>query len=338
MLNATPTHSEASCSTQLYYIMVMLCKGTAVTRVVNAGAHEGLEAWRCLVLHHEPTSLIRSAGLLQELLNFSLEGETAARMAQFDRDTDRYEKASGETFPGNIRIGVALRMLPDGPLNQHLVLNSARLATWVILKAEIDNVFRAQAADSSTPQPMDLSAYGTQELDSFQKGKSRGKGKSKGQKQTQGQSSDDAMPDLWQGWSLEERLLVQHPRWLGRGNHSQGQEQGQRRQGQDLHQHPAIEQSQEECEVGATGETTLSGFFLSAFEEEAELNSFESKIAGVLVTGIDSGDARLVVPAGEIPGYSSIRTAKLVVCTRLPPESVFDWGKQEGQGTVDRKV
>ena len=34
---------------------------------------------------------------------------------------------------------------------------------------------------------------------------------------------------------------------------------------------------------GATGETTLSGFFLNAFEEEAELNSFESKISGVLV-------------------------------------------------------
>ena len=42
---------------------------------------------------------------------------------------------------------------------------------------------------------------------------------------------------------------------------------------------------------------------MNAFEEEAELNSFESKIAGVLVTGIDSGAARSVVPAGEIPGY-----------------------------------
>ena len=101
-------------------------------------------------------------------------------MAQFDRDIDRCEKASGERLPENIRIGVALRMLPDGPLKQHLVLNSALLATWVTLKAEIDNVRRAQAAASSTPQPMDLSAYGAQELDSFQKGKSRGKGKAKG--------------------------------------------------------------------------------------------------------------------------------------------------------------
>ena len=86
-----------------------------------------------------------------------LQGEIAARMVQFDRDIDCYEKTSGENFPNNIRIGVALRMLPDGPLKQHLVLNSARLTTWETLKAEIDNVRRAQAAASSTPQPKRMS-------------------------------------------------------------------------------------------------------------------------------------------------------------------------------------
>ena len=114
--------------------------------MVSAAAQESLEGWRGLVLHHEPTSLTRSAGLLQELLNFSFEGEIAARMAQFDRDIDRYEKACGESFPNHVHIGVALRMMRDGPLKQHLVLNSARLTTWETLKAEIDNVRRAQAA------------------------------------------------------------------------------------------------------------------------------------------------------------------------------------------------
>ena len=58
-----------------------------------------------------------------------------------------------------------------GTVKQHFVFNSALLTTWATLKAEIDNVRRAQAAASSTPQPMDLSASG---------GKSRGKGKGKG--------------------------------------------------------------------------------------------------------------------------------------------------------------
>ena len=152
------------------------------------------------LLHHEPTSLTRSAGLLQELLNFGFEDEIAAQMAQFDRDVDRYEKASGGNFPENIRIGVALRMLPDGSLKQHLVLNSARLTTWETLKAEIDNVSCAQAAATSTPQPMGLSAYATQELEVARQGK--------GQRKTQGRPSEDAMPDLRQGWSLEARLTA----------------------------------------------------------------------------------------------------------------------------------
>ena len=180
VLNATLAQAEVSCSTQLHYMLVMLCKGTALTRGVNAGAQEGVEAWRALVLHFEPTSLTRNTCLLQELLNFNFEGEIAERMVQFDRDIDHYAKASGENFPNNIRICVALRMLPDGPL-KHLVLNSARLTTWQTLKAEIDNVRREQAAASSAPQAMDLSACGTQGLDAFQKGnpKSRGKGKDK---------------------------------------------------------------------------------------------------------------------------------------------------------------
>ena len=71
-------------------------------------------------------------------------------------------------------------MMPDGWLKQHFVLNSARLTAWETLQAEIDNVRRAQAATSSTQQPMDVSAHGAQGLDAFQKGKSRGKGKDKG--------------------------------------------------------------------------------------------------------------------------------------------------------------
>ena len=141
--------------------------------MVNAGAQKGLEAWRALVLHHEPTSLTRSAGLLQEILNFSSEGETAARMAQFDRDIDRNrnEKASGETFPENIRIGVAVthvagRTVETTPCPQQCSVDHVGNTEGRDRQCQTS----AQAAASSTPQPMDLSAYGTQELDSFQRG------------------------------------------------------------------------------------------------------------------------------------------------------------------------
>ena len=39
-------------------MLVMMCKnGAALTGVVDAGSEEGLEAWRGLVLQHEPKSL-----------------------------------------------------------------------------------------------------------------------------------------------------------------------------------------------------------------------------------------------------------------------------------------
>ena len=71
---------------------------TALTRIVNAGIRK---AWK-------PGD---SAGLSQELLNFSFKEETGGRLAQFDRDVDRYQKASQERLPDNISSGVALGMM-----------------------------------------------------------------------------------------------------------------------------------------------------------------------------------------------------------------------------------
>ena len=78
-------------------MLLTLCKAIASTPVLKAGTQEGLEAWRILVLQHEPTSLTRGAGLLQEFLHFSFDGEIGGRLAQFDRDVDRCEKASLRT-------------------------------------------------------------------------------------------------------------------------------------------------------------------------------------------------------------------------------------------------
>ena len=297
MLNATLMQPEALCSTQLYHMLVMLCKRTALMRVVNAGA-----SWRAVVLHHEPTSLTRSAGLLQELLNFNFEGEIAARMAQHDRDIDRFEKASGENFPNQ---HPHRSLMPDGPLTQHLVLNSARLTTWETLKAEIDSVRRAQAAASSTPQPTDLSAYGAQEFDAFHKGKSRGKGKDKGKRK-------DDLPKRpcpicgkaghWKRgcWYNEANLK---PKDKSKGKEGKGkssantQQQAHKdkksvkywncnAQGHVAKDCPKKSKSLSAVESrappssGATGETTtLSGFFLNAFEEEAELTHAAFRLA-----------------------------------------------------------
>ena len=74
LLNATLAAADAVLSAQLHFMIVMLCKESALARVVNAGVREGLEGWRALVLHHEPPSKVQASSLLLDLLPYSLGG------------------------------------------------------------------------------------------------------------------------------------------------------------------------------------------------------------------------------------------------------------------------
>ncbi len=97
-LNVNMDADEAGMSSQLYYMLVMICKSSALTRVVNAGPGEGLEAWRLLVLYYEPPSQTRSAGLLLELQAYDFEGDVSGKLVAFGRDIFRYEQSSKEKF------------------------------------------------------------------------------------------------------------------------------------------------------------------------------------------------------------------------------------------------
>ena len=138
--------------------------------------------------------------------------------------------------------------------------------------------------------------------------------------QTQGRPPEDAMPDLRQGWSLEARLLA-HTQQANKDKKS-AKCWNCNAQGHVAKDCPKKKRSSSAVESeappspGATGEMTSSGFILNSFEEEAELNSFESKTSGVLVIGIDSGAARSVVPTGEILGHPVERDSETSrVCT-----------------------
>lgn len=171
-LNAVMQPQDLSMSNQLYYMLVMIYKAGALTRFVNAGPCEGAAAWRALVMHHEPMSMTRSAGLLQEVLAYDFEGDISGKLVAFGRDIHLYKTSSQVTFPDNIMVGTLLRRLPEGPMRQHLILNSGRLTSWALMKDEAENLKRAQLATSSGPSPMDIGVV--EDVNALQQGKGKG--------------------------------------------------------------------------------------------------------------------------------------------------------------------
>ena len=177
MLNATLQNAgEKEASEQLAFVLVMVCRAAALDQVVNAGAGEGLSAWRSLCRRFEPNVRSRFAGILMGILSFDFSGDVIARVEAFEREVAQYERTSGEDVSDGIRVGVVLQRLEDSPLKQHLLMNSERLARWTDFRSELVCVRRAQQVLSASAQPMDVGA-----LDSGKgKGSRGGKGKGKG--------------------------------------------------------------------------------------------------------------------------------------------------------------
>ena len=156
VLNVALDAASSAISSQLYYVLIMTCRGPALDRVVNSGPGEGLEAWRQLTLANDPQTGTRHAGMLLELLPYSFEGDILARLEAFERDLAKYEQSTGERMPAGIKIGTVVRQSPEGALRQRLIMNMDRFQTWEVFKHEIQNVKRAQAAAQSGPSPMNL--------------------------------------------------------------------------------------------------------------------------------------------------------------------------------------
>ena len=87
-------------SPQLYWMMLMICKGAALKTVFLTGDSEGLEAWRQLTEKYDPKMRTRFAGQLMSILSFSLQGNTTERITAWEREIATYERDSGKTLPG----------------------------------------------------------------------------------------------------------------------------------------------------------------------------------------------------------------------------------------------
>jgi len=72
-----------------------------------------------------------------QLLAWDFTGDAHERMEMFDRAVALYQARTKEVLSDSMKIGIALRQLEEGPLKQHMQMNSARLTAWPNFKQEV---------------------------------------------------------------------------------------------------------------------------------------------------------------------------------------------------------
>ena len=149
---------DRAASAQLYWMILVICKGAALNTVFLAGDSEGLEAW--LTEKYEPKIRTRFAGQLMSILSFSLQGDTTERITAWERETATYDCDSGKNLDDEIKIGTVLLRLPESQLKTHLVMRVDKLKKWTDFRDEVVAISRAIAVVQTQPTPMDIGALG----------------------------------------------------------------------------------------------------------------------------------------------------------------------------------
>ena len=192
-------------NSQLYSALRSMTEGTPFTYVDNAASGNGLEAWRALHAKYDPATggrkkamlnaLIRPQRTTYEQLSGALERWKTLR-TRYEQKKDQFGKR--ELLPQSIAMN-ALEQLVPADLEQHLLLNAARLKTFESYDLEIKSFVEAKhggkvkitsyfTKDDGGARPMDIgslitlvaggsnvSAKDLAAFQKFQKGKGKGK-------------------------------------------------------------------------------------------------------------------------------------------------------------------
>ena len=139
---------------------MMLTEGPALTRVINAGHGQGLNAWRMLAAEYEPKPSARNVGDLLAILQLDFGKDIVTGFETFDKLVHEFDRRSPNPLQDEVKIGTVLENLVDGPLKQHLRMSLQQLDTYDKLRNEVIRVRHAQMAAAAAPQPMDISDIG----------------------------------------------------------------------------------------------------------------------------------------------------------------------------------
>ena len=213
--------AHLKCCIQMYCSLALITKGSVRTLVRSVEEFNGAEAWRLVHSRYAPDSQNRQYALMQKIMMPArlwcdhAEGfESGLRASELD--VGEWERASGTAMADAVKYTVMMNMAPiflRNSLQSGTYANSAALRAALLQLCYCSRNFGANptvSAGNGTRADND----NLMQVDNLKKSK----GKSKNKHQIQKKKSHDQhdqhelcrhrhVQELWQNWTLGERLL-----------------------------------------------------------------------------------------------------------------------------------
>ena len=157
----------------LWSSLIATCDNTALVLCERAGAGEGIEAWRRLNVKYDVQTRQTKVVRIIKILNWDFKsGDLLDQLDAFDTAIAKYESATGKELDDDTKIGVVIKGMESGSLQEHMLLHSERCVTYEEFREEVDTIAKAKQSNLLSSSPMDIGV--------LKGGGSKGGGSSKG--------------------------------------------------------------------------------------------------------------------------------------------------------------
>ena len=157
LLNAKNQAETVQRSNELYYMLVLICREKALSKVTSVAEGEGYASWRALIDEYEPKLSRRFAGLLVHILGYRFDvNDLTTSLEKWERLIKDYESQSDEKVTDNMRVGILTANMPDEDIAKHIFMNASKYTSYKILKSDVTDMVKIrQIKDGPAPMAID---------------------------------------------------------------------------------------------------------------------------------------------------------------------------------------
>ena len=157
----------------------MVCRERAMELIRNVNNENGYETWRVLNKRFEPSTSGRFAAMLRSILNFKFEGEVFRSLDRFDSAVRDYEKGTGKSVGGDVKIAIVASRIQDEKMRDYLQMSMDQFFTYDDMVKKIEDTANTRKDWMIDPDAMQVDAILGKGKDKSGKGWWEGNGKVK---------------------------------------------------------------------------------------------------------------------------------------------------------------